>query len=106
MQNTESYMGKMNSPKRDNKQTAIEMAVLYQKVLSDMNVGSEQIKDHGFVPVKYYRLRHIRWMAEQAEKFAREGFIHKAQLWLGFVQGVLWSHEIRSVDLLRQDNTP
>jgi len=80
------------------------MADTYINLLASAGIKSQQIVSHHHVPVKYYRLRHIMWMCEQAKEFAKSGNIAKAQRWLGFVQGVLWSHEIRSIDDLRSDN--
>lgn len=86
-------------------ETAIKMADTYVSLLASVGIEPQQIKKHDHVPVKYYRLRHIMWMSQQAKEFALSGNVVKAQRWLGFVQGVLWSHELRSVDDLRKDNT-
>jgi len=97
---------------------AIHMADTYIGVLKKIGVQPQQIKDitlikdgkpvtikaHSHLPVRYYRLRHVMWMAEEVKNIAAEGNIAKAQRWLGFIQGVLWGHELRTVEELRKDN--
>lgn len=46
--------------------------------------------------------RHLRWMCQQIPGFLAEGRADKAQRWLGFVQGVLWSLGDYSLDELKE----
>ena len=85
---------------------ARDMAVTYKKALGVLKVESEKIDDHTLTTTKYYRLRHIAWMCDEVLKIAKQGNITKAFLWLGFVQGVMWAYDARTVDECRKDNTP
>lgn len=49
-------------------------------------------------------LEHLRWMCIEAYSFIKKGKIEKAQRWLGFIQGVLWSKGIVHIDELKADN--
>ena len=46
---------------------------------------------------------HLVWMCEQTKVAASEN-MEKACRWLGFIQGVLWSQGIYSIDEMRDDN--
>lgn len=51
------------------------------------------------------QLSHARWMCQEVlsnSEFS-EG---KAKRWLGFVQGVLWSTGVRTVEQMKDDNRP
>lgn len=50
------------------------------------------------------QLRHASWMVSEAIKFTREGKLEKANRWLGFVQGVLWSTGQQTIEDMRQMN--
>lgn len=52
------------------------------------------------------QLKHIGWMCLQIADMVEQGKVEKAMRWLGFVQGVLWSTDFRTVDDLRRDNMP
>lgn len=82
----------------------VDMADRYYAILASMGVQAKQIQRHTIVPVKFWRLRHIMWMCQMSRSFVMDKKLDKAALWLGFVQGVLWSHEVRSVEQLRADN--
>jgi len=51
-------------------------------------------------------LRHILWMVDEAESFARQGRTNKAQRWLGFVQGVLFVYGVSSINDSKRSNMP
>ncbi len=52
----------------------------------------------------YNKLCHTMWMCEQVHGFVGLGQLEKADRWLGFIQDVLWSYDIQSVDQMREDN--
>lgn len=65
------------------------------------------------------RLQHAGWMCERIKSFLThmndighpDGYpeliaLLKAHTWLGFVQGVLWSRDVRSIAQMRDDNRP
>lgn len=51
-------------------------------------------------------LDHCMGMLNQIDDFVNEGRLEKAFRWLGFVQGVLWSNGMFSLDDLKNDNRP
>jgi hypothetical protein len=74
-----------------------KLAKSYLDLLGGLNVKPKR----GGVP-----LEHIAWMCDEVAfqptmKF--DGSPDKANRWLGFVQGVLWSQGLRTIDQLRED---
>jgi len=51
-------------------------------------------------------LAHSRFMVQQSLEFIEQGRIEKAFRWLGFVQGVLWSQRLFTVEQLADHNKP
>jgi hypothetical protein len=49
------------------------------------------------------RKQHLVWMLEEIINMPDDKF-EKANRWLGFVQGAMWSLGLRSVDEMRNDN--
>ena len=49
------------------------------------------------------RKKHLAWMLEEIINMPDDKF-EKANRWLGFVQGGMWSLGLRSVDEMRDDN--
>lgn len=49
-------------------------------------------------------LQHITWMCDQAICFVQHGKREKAMRWLDFIQGVIWTHGLRSLNELRDDS--
>ena len=47
------------------------------------------------------RLSYVRWMCQQ---IMSKDDIDKANLWLGFIQGVLWAEEIFTIQEMRDHN--
>jgi len=55
-------------------------------------------------PVVKKSIKQCIYMLEKIREFVDAGKLEKAFRWLGFVQGCLWCHEIRSIDEMRDDN--
>jgi hypothetical protein len=47
---------------------------------------------------------HCLFMCGSIKKFASDGESEKAIRWICFIQGVLWSSGLASVDSMREDN--
>jgi hypothetical protein len=47
---------------------------------------------------------HVVWMVTEAKGYAKEGRVEKANRWLGFIQGVLWSKGIFKIDEMKEHN--
>lgn len=53
----------------------------------------------GCIPIT--GLKHCHAILDQIEKLVREGKMEKAFRWLGFIQGVLWSHGLFTLNDLK-----
>ena len=51
-------------------------------------------------------LRHVLTMLPKAAQFVEDGRRDKAMRWLGFIQGVLWTQKIYTIDELKLHNAP
>ncbi|MFC1730798.1 hypothetical protein ACFL6I_10740 [candidate division KSB1 bacterium] len=51
-------------------------------------------------------LAHILFMLIEIENLVKDGRKEKAFRWLGFIQGVLWSLELKSIADLKNTNKP
>ena len=108
----------------------IDLAALYDRKLDEMNVPAERSPPARHAPVAddERTLRHARWMCGEIETMAkrtmelmaemalaanlghtiREEFVEvrllegKACRWIGFVQGVLWSAGVYTIDEMRE----
>lgn len=49
-------------------------------------------------------LCHAAWMCQETGKFIRQGRLDKAARWIGWIQGVLWTSGVFSLDELRGHN--
>jgi hypothetical protein len=61
---------------------------------------------NGRVLSKPTKIRHALWMIGEAREFAREDRLPKAFRWLGFIQGVLWSLGIITINEAKDANRP
>jgi hypothetical protein len=48
---------------------------------------------------------HVLWMIGEMRTFIAEGRDDKVNRWLGFVQGVLWTTGLYTIDDMREHNT-
>jgi hypothetical protein len=49
---------------------------------------------------------HVVWMCGQVLEFVDTQRMAKANRWIGFIQGVLWSKGIMTIDQMRKHNMP
>ena len=49
------------------------------------------------------KLEHMAWMCEEALTFVDEKF-DKAQRWLGFIQGILWATNLKTISKMRDES--
>lgn len=87
-----------------------------QKIKDVCSMYLNELKSEGFEPRrqaatevvnwKTSRLSHAAWMAEQAIAFVDEGRKEKANRWLGFVQGILWSTGFYTIYDMKNHNMP
>ena len=74
----------------------IEVCDKYCSLLHDIEPVRENDKPNS--------MRHIKWMCIEIPNMIGLNKIEKANRWLGFVQGVLWSNEIYDIHQLKSDN--
>jgi hypothetical protein len=70
---------------------AEELATFY-KDLSGRSLSDIQIE------------RHLRWMSARCYQYLTAGRTHKANRWLGFIQGALWARGFFSINNFRDLN--
>ena len=51
-------------------------------------------------------LAHCHGMLDKMVVFIHEGWMEKTFRWLGFIQGVLWSHQIYTLEELKNHSRP
>ena len=68
--------------------------------LKPMTIPHDKLMENGTLS-----LGHICGMLDKMIEFALDGKVDKAYRWLGFVQGVLWTNNIYSIDELKMHNT-
>jgi hypothetical protein len=51
-------------------------------------------------------MRHLVWMCGQVIEFVNTQRMAKANRWIGFIQGVMWSYGVMTIDQMRQHNKP
>ena len=49
-------------------------------------------------------VQHVAWMCDKAWDLAEEGHTEKAMRWLGFIQGVMWCLNMRTINQMRDDS--
>lgn len=89
--------------------TPDKLASIFQEHIDLLKVEAERLPDVAFDTNAGYlhhkaKLRHAAWMCQQGIEFVRAGKVEKAQRWLGFVQGVLWMANQRTINQMRDGN--
>ena len=80
------------------KDRLIKVAEMYENRLSGLGFGGVNRHDGGGY------LEHISWMSSETKRLALDGKIEKANQWLGFIQGVLWSKGIYTIEQMKDHN--
>ena len=76
----------------------------YEEYLSVYGVPM-RYPSNGETPDPVDAARHALWMCAEARRFLQGGQREKADRWLGFVQGILWTFGHYSIDDMRGHNT-
>lgn len=81
----------------------------YLDTLTSMGVTAKQLDDYtvpastlGPEPI----LSHLAYMCETAIQLVLNGRVDKAFRWLGFIQGVLWTADVYSVEDMKNHSRP
>lgn len=57
-------------------------------------------------PTTHPELQHLRYMIGEMRGLIREGRTEKAMRWLGFLQGVLWSQGVFTLEAMKNHSRP
>lgn len=80
------------------------LAIKYQGILKARGHQSSKTDTSVIAPSPDAKLNHTLWMCYQIPLLTNQQELEKATRWLAFVQGVLWSYDIETVDQMREDN--
>lgn len=80
----------------------LEVVFLYQEELKKLQDNLREVPHAMEVPDSV--LSHCLYMLGQIKIFVVSTKIEKAFRWLGFIQGVLWSHGVYSINEMRNHN--
>lgn len=71
-------------------------------------IGLDPLRDtrDGHGKDRHAALQHVVWMCGEVIEFAKTQRMAKASRWLGFIQGVLWTHGVMTIDQMRRHNMP
>ena len=84
-----------------------EVIGLYQKTLERLKVPKTRAPLETIAPEDTMgRLAHCHQMLDKMQEFLDQGRVDKAFRWLGFVQGVLWSNYIFTIEEMANHNRP
>lgn len=76
------------------KQKILEVVDKYEKLLNMFRLS----------PLFTKELEHVLEMIPKVRSFVAEDRLEKCFRWLGFIQGILWSHQIYSIQQLKEHN--
>lgn len=85
-------------------ETIIALFERYAAELSELEIASQRMPAEEQFHTRIARLAHVTWMCETAKGYVLMGDREKAMRWLGFIQGVLWSDNVKSIDDMKEDN--
>jgi len=80
----------------------LEVVSIYEKELNGISL--ERADSAILNTNRAIAMRHCVFMLNQIRTFINAGRTTKAYRWLGFVQGVMWSHGKYSIDQLANQN--
>ena len=90
------------------KEKILEVIDGYEKRLETLGTEAFEFPRNA-PPISFERglcLSHIRTMFPKMRKFLEEGRVEKTFRWLGFIQGVLWSAGLYSIEELQNHSRP
>ncbi|OGI83813.1 hypothetical protein A2997_01745 [Candidatus Nomurabacteria bacterium RIFCSPLOWO2_01_FULL_36_10b] len=84
----------------------LEVIELYRKFFTDNGIGKADYPSNKLLAERGLGPEHCHGMLHKMEKFIEEGRIEKTFRWLGFIQGVLWSNRLFTLDDLKNHSKP
>lgn len=79
---------------------------IYRAKLEDLQIEKNSYPHDEFLDNRRNGLGHCNAMLDKIEGFIKEGRTDKVYRWLGFIQGVLWSQRIYTLNSLMSHNRP
>lgn len=76
----------------------------YRAKLQKANLRPAQFPSEHLATDWHLQIKHCMWMLDRMEELLKEDRLEKVNRWLGFVQGVLWTQSIYSIENLKEDN--
>jgi hypothetical protein len=87
----------------------IQVFTFYRQELAGRGISPEQLEDYHSTGTELEAdasLYHLAYMCDEAIVLVRDGRQEKAFRWLGFIQGVLFSEGIFTLDDLKNHSRP
>ena len=81
------------------KEQILQVCENYTQELNDYPVKKN---DNANIP--YDRICHCKWMLSEIPHYIEMDKIEKVMRWIGFIQGVLWSNDIFSINDMKNHN--
>ena len=78
----------------------------YESTLTKLGFRPEEANYNNKLILPSVHMNHILSMLPKMKLFLKENRVEKTMRWLGFVQGVLYSQGLYSIDNLRHHNMP
>lgn len=79
---------------------------MYKEKLGGLGLGKIDYPHTEILDTMEHGLMHCYGMLDEMEVFLEEGRVDKVFRWLGFIQGILWSEKIYSLEDLKNHNRP
>jgi len=73
----------------------------YEKQLTAMGYAPSKYEQKSIIPSNAAKLSHASWMCTEIPQLDS---LEKQMRWLGFLQGVLWSCHVHTIDEMREHN--
>ena len=84
-----------------------EVLVLYARKLTSMGIAPRRADARKeYICMVAAELQHAFWMVHEADGFVERDELEEAQRQLGFIQGILWTTGICTIDEMREHNDP
>lgn len=87
-----------------NNEKILEVISIYRKRLTELRIEEKSISHVLFMSSRKEGLEHCHAMLPKMEVFLVEGRLDKVFRWLGFLQGVLWSQGLYTLNDLMCHN--
>lgn len=83
----------------------LAVCLIYERKLHELDETEEWKRNSTLIDANP-RLYHVLTMIPRLRQLVLEHRIEKAFRWLGFIQGVLWTEGIYTIDELKKHNMP